>query len=126
VVARFSVPAQTDSGAHPDSCKMGTGSFPGVESGRGVTLTPHPFYCRGLKQSSAIHLLSRRAFVACKRDETNQNLKLEISNFYINNILNMRVKYRRVQPIAKDPGTYQNKNYFTLKTVFLIVIEIIP
>jgi len=22
---------------------MGTGSFPGVESGRGVTLTPHPF-----------------------------------------------------------------------------------
>ena len=26
---------------------MGTGSFPGVNSGRGVTLTPHPFYCRG-------------------------------------------------------------------------------
>jgi hypothetical protein len=23
-------------------CKMGTGSFPGVESGRGVTMTPHP------------------------------------------------------------------------------------
>jgi len=22
---------------------MGTGSFPGVNSGRGVTLTPHPF-----------------------------------------------------------------------------------
>jgi hypothetical protein len=30
-------------GAHPASCAMGTGSFPGVESGRGVTLTPHPF-----------------------------------------------------------------------------------
>jgi hypothetical protein len=26
---------------------MGTGSFLGVKSGRGVTLTPHPFYCRG-------------------------------------------------------------------------------
>jgi hypothetical protein len=26
---------------------MGTGSFPGVKSGRGVTLTPHPFQCRG-------------------------------------------------------------------------------
>jgi len=26
---------------------MGTGSFPGVKRGRGVTLTPHPFYCRG-------------------------------------------------------------------------------
>ena len=24
-------------------CTMGTGSFPGVKSGRGVTLTPHPF-----------------------------------------------------------------------------------
>ena len=26
---------------------MGTGSFPGVKSGRVVTLTPHPFQCRG-------------------------------------------------------------------------------
>jgi len=39
--ARFSAPVQTGSGAHPASCKMGTGSFPGVKSGRGVTLTPH-------------------------------------------------------------------------------------
>jgi hypothetical protein len=28
--------------SHPASCTMGTGSFPGVESGRDVTLTPHP------------------------------------------------------------------------------------
>jgi hypothetical protein len=40
--ARFSAPVQTGPGAHPASCKMGTGSFPEVESGRGVTLTPHP------------------------------------------------------------------------------------
>ena len=39
---RFSV-VQTGPGAHPASCTMGTGSFPGVESGRGVTLIPHPF-----------------------------------------------------------------------------------
>jgi hypothetical protein len=26
----------------PTSCTMGPGSFPGVKSGRGVTLTPHP------------------------------------------------------------------------------------
>ena len=32
-------------GAHPASCKMGTEFFPGVKSGRGVTLTPHPFQC---------------------------------------------------------------------------------
>ena len=40
--ARFSAPVQTGPGAHPASCTMGTGSFPGVRSGRGVTLTPHP------------------------------------------------------------------------------------
>jgi hypothetical protein len=40
--ARFSTPVQTGPGAHPVYCKMGTGSFPGVKSGRGVTLTPHP------------------------------------------------------------------------------------
>ena len=36
--ARFSAP-----GAHSPFCTMGTGSFPGVKSGRGVTLNPHPF-----------------------------------------------------------------------------------
>ena len=40
---RFSAPVQTGSEARPASCKMGTGSFPGVRCGRGVTLTPHPF-----------------------------------------------------------------------------------
>jgi hypothetical protein len=41
--ARFSAPVQTGRGAHPSSCTIGTGSFPGVKSGRGVTLAPHPF-----------------------------------------------------------------------------------
>ena len=35
-------PVQTGPGAHPASCKVGTGSFPGVKYGRGVTLTTHP------------------------------------------------------------------------------------
>jgi len=30
-------------GTHPTSCTMGTGSFPGVKSGQGVTLTLYPF-----------------------------------------------------------------------------------
>jgi hypothetical protein len=42
VEARFYAPVRTGPGAHPASCTMGTGSFPGVNSGRGVTLTPHP------------------------------------------------------------------------------------
>jgi hypothetical protein len=40
--ARFSAPVQTGPGAHPASCTMGTGSFLGVKSGWGLTLTPHP------------------------------------------------------------------------------------
>ena len=39
--ARFSAPFQSGPGAHPASCTRGTGSFPGVKSGRAVMLTPH-------------------------------------------------------------------------------------
>ena len=34
-------PVQTGPGAHPASCKIGTGSFPGVKCGRGVGLTTY-------------------------------------------------------------------------------------
>ena len=39
---RFSAPVQTGRVVHPASCTMGIGSLPGLNSGRGVTLTPHP------------------------------------------------------------------------------------
>jgi hypothetical protein len=39
---RFSAPVQTGPGAHPAFCKMITVSFPGVKSGRGLTLSPQP------------------------------------------------------------------------------------
>ena len=48
--AKFSAPVQTGPEAHPASCTMDTGSFPGVRCGFGVTLTPHPL----LVQSSKI------------------------------------------------------------------------
>jgi len=38
---------QNGPGAQLTSCKMGTGSFPGVECGRGVLLPTHLFWCRG-------------------------------------------------------------------------------
>jgi hypothetical protein len=40
VGARFSVPVQTGPGAHPASCTMDTGSFPGVK--RPVRGADHP------------------------------------------------------------------------------------
>jgi hypothetical protein len=49
---------------------MGTGSFPEVESGRGLTLTPHPLLMPRSKESRAIPVLSLRVFMAYKKSET--------------------------------------------------------
>jgi len=57
VVTRFSAPVQTGPGTHPASCTMGTGSFPGVKSGRGVALTTHPLLVPWSRKSRAIPLL---------------------------------------------------------------------
>jgi hypothetical protein len=58
VGARFSAPVQTGPGAHPASCTMGTWSFLGVESGRGMTLTPHPLLVPRSKNRVALYLYS--------------------------------------------------------------------
>jgi hypothetical protein len=49
-------PVQIGPGAHPASCKMGTGSFPGVKFGRGVLLTTHPLLAPRSWKSRAIPL----------------------------------------------------------------------
>jgi len=43
-------------GAHPASCKMGTGSFLGVKCGRGVLLTTHPLLVPRSWKSRAVPL----------------------------------------------------------------------
>jgi len=57
VEARFSAPVHTGPGAHPASCTMGTGSFPGVKSDGGVTLTPHILLVPCSRKESVIPLL---------------------------------------------------------------------
>ena len=47
---------QTGPGAHPASCTMGTGSFPGIKCGRGVLLTTHPLLVLRSRKSRAIPL----------------------------------------------------------------------
>ena len=44
---------------------MGTGSFPGVKSDRGVTLTPHPLLVPWSRKGRAISLLPRMGRTAC-------------------------------------------------------------
>ena len=54
---RFTAPVQTGLGAHSASCTMGTGSFRGVKSGWGMTLTPRPPLVLWSRKSRAIPLL---------------------------------------------------------------------
>ena len=54
---RFPTPVQTGPGAHPASCTVGIGSFPGVKSSQGVTLTPHPLLVLWSRKGRAIPLL---------------------------------------------------------------------
>ena len=65
VEVRFSTPVQTGPGAHSASCNVGTVSFPGVKSGRGVTLTPYNFPVPWSRRSRAIPLLPRMGRTAC-------------------------------------------------------------
>jgi hypothetical protein len=53
---KFSAPVQTVSGAHPASCTVATGSFPGVKYGTGVLLTTHPLLVPLSWKSRAIPL----------------------------------------------------------------------
>jgi hypothetical protein len=53
----FYAPVQTGPGAHPVSCIMGTGILPGVKSGQGVTLNPHPLLVPSSRKDRAIPLL---------------------------------------------------------------------
>ena len=55
--ARFSPPVQTDPAAHATFCAVATGSFPGVRSGRGVTLTLHRRLVPWSRKSRYIPLL---------------------------------------------------------------------
>ena len=57
VLAKFSSPVQTGPGAQPASCTMGTGSFPGVKSSRGVTLTPQTLLVPWSRKDRVILLL---------------------------------------------------------------------
>ena len=54
---RFSAPVQAGPGAHPAFCSMDTESFPGVKSGRGMTLTPHPLLVPWSRERRATPLL---------------------------------------------------------------------
>jgi len=56
--SKFSTPVQTRPEDHPASCTMGTGTFPEVNSGMVLTLTPQPLLVPWSRKNRAIPLLS--------------------------------------------------------------------
>jgi hypothetical protein len=67
---------QTGSGANPASCTMSTvGPSPGVKSGRGVTLTTHPYLVPRLRMSRSYTSSPPSAFMACGRTLAFSNRK---------------------------------------------------
>ena len=86
---RYSAPVQTGPGAHPASCTMGSGSFPGVKSGQGVTLTPHPLLVLWSWKGSAIPLLPLwavrpvQSLSACTRVTFTYTLHVTCFKFYV-------------------------------------------
>jgi hypothetical protein len=49
---------ELDTHGYAASCTMGIGSFPGVESCRGVTLTPHPLLVPRSKNRVQLYIYS--------------------------------------------------------------------
>ena len=65
---KYFPPVQTEPGAHPASCTMGTGAFPGVKCGRGVLLTTHPLLVPRSWNSRAITLPTLGVTPGLQRD----------------------------------------------------------
>jgi hypothetical protein len=77
VEARFFTHVQTGPGAHPVSCTMGTGSFPGVNQ-LGMVLTTNPLLAPMSRISTAVPLLPLWTFRACYTANFNFTKGLEI------------------------------------------------
>jgi len=115
--ARFSAPVQTGPGAQPAFYAMDTRSFPGVQSGRGLSLTPHPFLVSWSGKSRAIPLLPLWAIwpvqrlSACKRvhftffrpDTVNCCVTADVGSMfqYSVSLLKMSVLYSHSEPILE-------------------------
>jgi hypothetical protein len=85
--ARFSISVQIGPGAYPAFCTMGTWSFPGVNSGRGVTLTPHLLLVPWSRKGGSIPLLSLwdvrpvQSLIACARVHFTFTLRSKVQSF---------------------------------------------
>ena len=80
--ARYFTPVHTGPGAYPASCIMGTESFPGVKSGRGMKLTPHPFLVPWSRKSRARPYSPYRPYGLYRASEPEQGCTLHYLFLY--------------------------------------------
>ena len=81
--ARFSAPVQTGPGVHSASCIVGTGSFPGIKSGQGVTLIPHPPLGPWSRKNRAIPLLILWAVRPVQSLSASTRVHFNFTYFYV-------------------------------------------
>ena len=109
----FPHPSRPALGAHPTSCKMGTGSFPGVKRpGRGADHAPH-LQCRSLKKGRARPRPTLRALVAYKGGTFNFFYPTGLISFYIRiNTWGAKIA-KGTAYVEKDDGlpTYVEKHF---------------
>jgi hypothetical protein len=131
VGARFSAPVQTGPGAHPASCALGTGFFPGVKSGRGVTLTSHPLlvpwswmgrvipvlslwavrHVQSLSACTRVHLLYFTTIWQCSDGWNWPDPSLNMSrNTYI--LINMYCRFRFRIETNDESGHWVAREYY--------------
>ena len=96
--ARFSAPVQTGPGAHPASCTMVTGSFPGIKSGRGVRLTRQTLLVPWSRKCSAIPLLlwAVRPVQSLHKGV----LKIDMLDFKMSDLRN-KMSYTHISPVCQ-------------------------
>jgi hypothetical protein len=98
---RFSAPVQTGPGAHPAFCTKGTGSFPGVQSGQGVTLAPHFLLAPGSRKTRSIPLLPLwavrpvQSLSACTRVRFTFNFIMEVTSFLLKGMTDFTLSRER-------------------------------
>jgi hypothetical protein len=93
---------------------MGTGSFPGAESDRGVTLAPHTLLVpRSKKHSRAIPLLSLRAFVACTNQKPNIHPKID----GVPSLYTPQLQFLSTPEAQICVPAFQGASFFPLNTV---------
>jgi len=107
--------SRPDLGAHPASCTMGTGFFPGVKSGRGLIMTPHPLLVPLVMKEYSYTSTPLMGYTACTEPQClyKGDLYLYLTYIYMN------VRHQTLKHCGKYTFPYEKCLIFI--NVYLLV-----